>query len=82
MREKLGLCFFWVTFKKLEYFLRDDLCHSVEWQYVLLRLFQQLNTSRKDWKGSEDGHVIFMPGFIVQDVKKGEDTLLDNERRV
>lgn len=38
--------------------------------------------SRKDGKGSEDGHMIFMPGFSVQDVKKEEDILMDNERRL
>lgn len=38
--------------------------------------------SRKEGKGSEDSHMIFMPGFTVQDVKKGGDTLMGNERRV
>lgn len=39
--------------------------------------------SRKEGKGSEDSHMVFMPGFTsVQDVRKGENTLLDNERRV
>lgn len=79
----LGLCFFWVAFKKLGCFLRDGLCHCVEWQCFLLRLLHQLNMSRKEGKGSEDGHMIFIPDFtFVQDVRKGEDTLLDNERRV
>lgn len=76
MGGKLGLCFFWVTFKKLEYFLTDGLCHCVEWQYFLLRLLQHLNMSGNDGKGSEDGHRIFMPGFSVQEVKKGKDTLM------
>lgn len=48
----------------------------------MLRLVQELNMSKKDGKGSEDGHMIFMPGFGVQDVKKEEDILMDNERRV
>lgn len=38
--------------------------------------------SRKEGKGSEDSHMIFMLGFTVQDVKKGEDSLTGNERRV
>ena len=36
--------------------------------------------SRNDGKRSEHARTIFMPGFSVQEVEKGEDTIMDNGR--
>ena len=47
---------------------------------MILSLLRQLNASRNDGKRSEDAHVIFTPGFSVQEVEKGEDTMIDNGR--
>lgn len=37
-----------------------------------------MNTSRNYGKRSEDAHTIFMLGFSVQEVEKGEDTITDH----
>lgn len=34
--------------------------------------------SRNDGKSFEDAYTIFMLGFSVQEVEKGEDTIMDN----